>query len=110
MLSAACRRGARKLKNSPPRTVKIAPSEEINYHILIIPTLSIQQVGDGVRHWVQVGALLCAAFLIAACVRTPPDVALSERGADALESGDYAAAEQFLGDALGPIDIQDSQS
>ena len=45
-------------------------------------------------------ALLCAAVLVAACVETPQDVSLSERGADALEAGDYTAAEQFLGDAL----------
>ena len=44
--------------------------------------------------------LLYAAVLVATCVETPRDVSLSERGADALEAGDYAAAEQFLGDAL----------
>ena len=44
--------------------------------------------------------LLYAAVLVAACVETPRDVSLSERGAGALEAGDYAAAEQFLGDAL----------
>ena len=52
------------------------------------------------RHTLSVSVLLCAVILIAACVSTPRDVALSERGADALEAGDYAAAEQFLGDAL----------
>ena len=31
---------------------------------------------------------------------TPRDISLAERGADALEAGDYTTAEQFLGDAL----------
>jgi tetratricopeptide (TPR) repeat protein len=48
-----------------------------------------------------VAALLSLAFLVAACVEPPRDVSLAERGADALEAGDYMAAEQFLGDALG---------
>ena len=45
-------------------------------------------------------AVLCLALVVAACVNTPRDVSLAERGADALEAGDYATAEQFLGDAL----------
>jgi tetratricopeptide (TPR) repeat protein len=45
-------------------------------------------------------ALACVALTAAACVEVPRDIALSERGADALEAGDYVAAEQFLGDAL----------
>jgi len=39
-------------------------------------------------------------LIVAACVDTPRDISLAERGADALEAGDYTAAEQFLGDAL----------
>jgi len=53
-----------------------------------------------VRRGLKLAAGLAVVMLVAGCMTVPEDARLAGLGADALEAGDYAAAEQHLTKAL----------